>query len=354
MANLFQKVKPGDPLKIPATTYNAMVDAAAAMSNLRRDVNLGAAKNFPSHYILVKNCSGEDIDSFGILGIDGPVFGPDDSLDSFKYDLILKGVKPDGSHNSKYVVIQEPATKDSIVRACAIGVTVAKIKDGDEDEGESETCQIVVGETKFLKKGNGRATILWSEEGSEEKWAVVMLGGGGSTSTQYAMVMEAISQPSDVTADPPDGLGKIRILGKKYDSVNPEYDDCGCLELADSEKLVKGASVTVIGPFEGEEEEEGEGETENKKKLYYLAVGTRGEYYAKIKEDVELGETATFDVKDSDGTLHEFSASAMTLPQNTKILGNASSFNIKRHRTDEGMILVIVGGPCPIEIEEEE
>ena len=75
-----QKVKPGDPLVIPAPTFNTFVDAANDFLARRQDQFQGsrpAARH--SKIVLVRNDSGADRARFDVLGIDAPVFGPADA-----------------------------------------------------------------------------------------------------------------------------------------------------------------------------------------------------------------------------------------------------------------------------------
>ena len=74
-----KKVQSGDKLKIPAKAYNSFVDAAEAhKSNMFKQ---SPGKDTPGdNLVLVKNNSEDDVLTGGVLGIDGPIFGPDDNL----------------------------------------------------------------------------------------------------------------------------------------------------------------------------------------------------------------------------------------------------------------------------------
>lgn len=73
--------------------------------------------------------------------------------------------------------------------------------------------------------------------------------------------MEAISQPPDTRKRPPDeefvaAMGKVALFSEEYptedengDPVEPEYDDCACVELALTEQLLPGQHVELAGPF---------------------------------------------------------------------------------------------------------
>ena len=73
MSGILKKVVDGDPLKIPASTYNAFIDVAEANRRRALDVQRGAATaEVKPGQVLVLNDSGNDCDRFGVL--DGPDF----------------------------------------------------------------------------------------------------------------------------------------------------------------------------------------------------------------------------------------------------------------------------------------
>ena len=95
MVESLRKVRPGDPLAIPAATFNAFVDAAQDYRNRqhRQERPIPPAGD-GSGTIRVKNASGADRDRFAVLGLDVPVFTPTDNLEGFKNEPVLAGVVP--------------------------------------------------------------------------------------------------------------------------------------------------------------------------------------------------------------------------------------------------------------------
>jgi hypothetical protein len=215
---------------------------------------------------------------------------------------------------------------------------------------------------------------------------------GGGESKIYAVVMSAIHCPSDPTLDPDDedfrdAMGEIKIVGKSYPPLTDEngdpildeneketfrYDKCACRELAGKddeypEQIVKGTQIEVIkaGSYDNpdydqeaadEAAENGESYDVPEKLDWYLAIETKGEYWAKLDSDVqwdgdEYGVT-TFVVKDSDGENVTMSASGEVITQGYKITGNAESYKIVRKDTGEGKRMVAVGGRCQQKVEE--
>ena len=79
MSQTLNKVNSGDPLKIPATAYNAFVEAALAHRQSQQNVMGGMKPGLPSNalnLVKVRNDSGADVPQYGILGIGGSVFDP--------------------------------------------------------------------------------------------------------------------------------------------------------------------------------------------------------------------------------------------------------------------------------------
>ena len=78
MGDALRKVKPGDPLAIPAEAFNAFIDAARDVQSRRLAQRQGAqpAQDPGTTVVLVRNDSGADRDRFDVLGIAGPLISP--------------------------------------------------------------------------------------------------------------------------------------------------------------------------------------------------------------------------------------------------------------------------------------
>ena len=177
MPDPFQKVQSGQPLKIPAETFNAFLDAAQDFRSRQQSRTRDPQPTFRQTGIVkVKNSSGEDRGRFDILGIDRPIFTPTDNLDTFQNDVLLVGVVPDKEdHPGRFCILLEPLAIDGIGLAVISGVCPVRL---DVTEESDTFAEIEHEETGFLKSGgSGSATILWKESGTGvDKWAVVRLG----------------------------------------------------------------------------------------------------------------------------------------------------------------------------------
>ena len=177
MGDNFKKVQTGQPLKIPAETFNAFLDAARDFRARQQSRETQSQPTFrQSGIVKVKNSSGADRGRFEILGMDRPIFTPTDNLDTFQNEVTLVGVMPDGEkHLGRFCVLLEPLKTDAIGLAVIAGVCPVRVNVHEESDTFAE---IKDGEATQLKSGgSGSATILWKESGTgENKWAVVRLG----------------------------------------------------------------------------------------------------------------------------------------------------------------------------------
>jgi hypothetical protein len=169
---LFDHVKAGDPVRLRAPVWNALLDAAAARQG---EVGFGAESRPGRDTVLVKNASGADRERFDVLGIDSPVFTPAESAESFKNQVALKGVVPtEANHAGRFIILLEPAKSGAIVPGILAGVSPVRVNVQDEDH---EFADVADGQCGYLASGTtGAAQILWKESGTGTKWAVVRVG----------------------------------------------------------------------------------------------------------------------------------------------------------------------------------
>lgn len=182
-SDILQKVKPGDPLRIPARTFNAFVDAAIDHQRRQRSSQTtapprtmsGDASPNAGNVVLIRNDSGEDRQRFEILGIDAPVFLPSDHLEEFQRQIALASVMPVlDDHADRFVILSEPVRSGAIGRAWVGGVCPVQIVVDDETLMFAELQD---GDATALKAAlSGPITILWKDTGTGTKWAVVRFG----------------------------------------------------------------------------------------------------------------------------------------------------------------------------------
>jgi hypothetical protein len=173
----FKHVQSGDRIELHHVSFNAMLDAGR--DHLAR-AGQGAAppSGFPwgPGLIRVRNTSGANCDRFNILGLSAITISPNENLESFQTTPAIDGVGPNrDSHTGKFGILLKPLPQNTIGPAIIAGVTVCQVEVVEEihqfaDVGTSST------RTQLTSGWVGAAEILWKEEGTGVKWAIVRIG----------------------------------------------------------------------------------------------------------------------------------------------------------------------------------
>ncbi|MFN9137392.1 MAG: hypothetical protein ACK5YE_16250, partial [Planctomyces sp.] len=176
----FRRVQPGQPLQIPAAAYNAFLDASAAWQRSQQTgVRSGSAESRSSTLIRVRNESGRDLKQFEVLGIDAPIFEPQDSLNAFRREVAFRGVLPDEQeHSGRFVILQEPLPQNQVGLAVVVGLTIARLHDPENGPtGDyADVRQSEVGSVR--RRTKPIAPIVWADEelGNDDlRWVIIHL-----------------------------------------------------------------------------------------------------------------------------------------------------------------------------------
>lgn len=225
MNDPFAKVKPGDPLRIHAQTWNALMDAGMAFTRARSVESDPLTSTKSSTIIRVRNDVGDKLDRNSVVGLDGPIFSPQDSnLDAFRSEVTFRAVAPDFvKHRRRYAVLLDAIFPDRIGRAYLAGVCQVRVDILDETH---EYAYVDTNLTFNMKSScHGHTRILW-REGDEEtygasyvegvQWCIVMLGVTGSC-TAIGKAYGTITARDGTTF----GYGKVYI----YRSLSGIYSD---------------------------------------------------------------------------------------------------------------------------------
>jgi hypothetical protein len=184
MGDAMKKVKPGDPLVIPAATFNTFIDSARDfLARQHQQAQAGTPSGRHNCIVLVRNDSGSDRERFDVLGISGPVFDPASDAEAFKNYPAMTGVTPaEDDHQGKFVILLEPVLAGKLARAVAAGVVPARVDVPDEDY-PYRLADVTDGSAANLTAAKvGSAAILWREGGTGVQWALVRLGNLPQTS----------------------------------------------------------------------------------------------------------------------------------------------------------------------------
>ena len=186
MSDTMKKVQSGDPLVIPAATFNFFIDAADGFR--RRQQHVGRT---PQASILnrltgtapLRNDTGADLPRFAVVGVDGPIIAPSDNEDEFTKRATLIGVEPTvEDHRGRFAVVTEPIADGVIGQACVSGVIPAKVNIVDENHTRAD---VKAGSTTLESGHHGAAELLWHAPGTGEQWALIKIGLGVPLSVTF-------------------------------------------------------------------------------------------------------------------------------------------------------------------------
>jgi hypothetical protein len=180
-------VSPGEPLRIPAATWNALLSMLAKF----QAGQLGAGRPVPAGGppgldVRVLNDSGADVARGGVLGISGVAVDRATNADEFETRPTLTGMQPATGHESKFVIALEPIPDGAVGRCVLTGLAAVKLYVNDAGH---EFAAAKAGESTELETvAAGAARIVWKETGTGTgKWGLVLLGGGGGPGLVFAV-----------------------------------------------------------------------------------------------------------------------------------------------------------------------
>jgi hypothetical protein len=194
MGDAFRKVRDGERLKISAAAYNAMIDAAQDYINRKNNLTSQTGKQLAANMVYIKNTTSAAVDRLNILGIGGSQIDP--ATNTFKEMTVLTGVIPSKTDHAsgRFVITAEPIGIACIGRAYVAGVTAVQINIIDEGHSFADIKDSDI--TQLESAASGAAVILYKEDGTGTKLAVVRFGGSGGTSTASTIWAKVIVAPT--------------------------------------------------------------------------------------------------------------------------------------------------------------
>jgi len=211
-----KKVQAGQSLKIPAATFNAMVDAAVAHRESQRDTGRQARPSFKqTGIVLIRNESSVEIPRFGILGIDGVIIEPTANLDEFQSNFALAGNAPKlPEHLGQFAISQTPLPPGEIGRAVVDGVCPVRVAVSDPCHQFADVQDNQA--TVLVSQPAGSARILWREDGLGTKWALVRLANSSHDIRRFKL------------SSPLDRCGSAEAMRLSFGGEHSPWEqDCG-------------------------------------------------------------------------------------------------------------------------------
>ncbi len=218
MGDDLKKVQPGNPLVIPAATFNAFIDAA--QDHRRRQRGVGRESQSVFHQtgiILVRNDTGDHLDRFSAVGISGPIISPTDNEDEFKNRATAVGVTPAiSTHRGRFAIYLEPVAAGAIAPACVSGVIPCQI---DVVHTSHRRADVIQDSTTLTSGHHGGAEILWKESGEGVKWAILKIGLPVPLAVTFDVRLVQVGSTSveDGEEDPDAGINGEEDCSFQYD-----------------------------------------------------------------------------------------------------------------------------------------
>ena len=149
---------PGERWQPVAGVLNGYQEAADYVRDLKQSGGAvpGRGAAFQPAVVTVKNDSGGDCGRFAVLGIDRPIFTPDDNLSSFASRVGFSCVLPESpTHAGRFVVLLRPLRQGELGPAAIAGAVQVRVYVNstddkfcdiiDAEEVEGETCCLGTG-----------------------------------------------------------------------------------------------------------------------------------------------------------------------------------------------------------------
>jgi len=169
----YAKVRPGQPLAIPAEAYNAMLDAAIAYKNSRHTWASGDTLPTTPPTIKILNATPNDVPRFGVIGLGQPIVLPSENLTQF-HTPAFRGILP--APGKPFAITAAPIPAGTIGPAIVTGITVCRLTPFDPDPNEALYAEPQSNNTTTLRTyPGGTLRILWREPGDTgDKWAIAV------------------------------------------------------------------------------------------------------------------------------------------------------------------------------------
>jgi hypothetical protein len=260
MANL-NHVQSGQPMRIPASDWNKIIDATRAFYERQAvvgSITPAVTGANATGIVYVKNASGADQDRFAVLGIDTPIIVPDESSggheEEYKRQVALSCVLPVvPTHSGRFIILAEPMADGAIGRAYVDGVCVVRLRVPNNLHMGAQADVVDNDSTVLELKAGGAAQIIWREEVTTspgECWAIVRLGPA-TRDGYWARIYGSADQSGniwhygfdEVTFD---GTDWTAVPGGRFgDSLDPNTHAINTAEAGNGPTGVQGNGVDV-------------------------------------------------------------------------------------------------------------
>lgn len=178
MADDFARIAPGDPISrlFRSSMWNRILDAVRYIEGMRGSGGaLPSGRETGQTIRRIRNDSGEDRARGDVLGIDGFLYEPADSLNQFFREPTYIGSVPERpKHEGKFCILIEPCASGKIARAIFAGLAQVRLSASEGDK----FADIIDGDaTQLGAKVDGSTRIVATATSGD--LATVVIGGAG-------------------------------------------------------------------------------------------------------------------------------------------------------------------------------
>lgn len=225
-----KRAQPGEPLRIPAATWNVILDTVQRdrgdLADDEANVEMSdstADGPWPSSAIIrVRNDTGAIVSRFGVVALSDAPITPSSNLDQFQRYPSFAGTTPTATTTS-WAVLLEPLDAGQWGEALVQGMVACQVEVLDAGHTRARAKSGSVTQLQSAATG-GEGVLVWKESGTGSKWAYVLLMGGplqGITAAaadgtpSYAGVTELRFDETDgfVLSQPSAGVVRVDFAG---------------------------------------------------------------------------------------------------------------------------------------------
>lgn len=200
-----RKVSPGQPLRIPHATYNAMVEAAEAFrkQQINQEIGTSGISRNPAN-IRVRNTEETELGWFAAVALDVPYTLPSADEAGFLAGPGIDGYIADEDaveeSPQRIAILLSSAAAGAVVSAAVAGVVPCRV---DITTAGDRYAALTDGETYLTSQASaGPVEIVWPvdpEGDTGEQWALVRLNGIASVTYTGALTVRRSSGSPSVS-----------------------------------------------------------------------------------------------------------------------------------------------------------
>lgn len=165
----------GDPLRIPATTWNQLLGTVEKTRQPGGEIDRGGRQDTTC---IIRNDTGADLPEYGIVGFAAPLVTPSDNLSDFKGQIAFSAiVATSGQYDLKWGVALGPIAKGAWGKAVVQGLTFAEINLPSTGPIQSAYPNPAGDVNYLLPTSCGLARVIWNPlTVTGPQWCVICLG----------------------------------------------------------------------------------------------------------------------------------------------------------------------------------